>query len=253
MEERQWKEIHHFLLKCENSHSIEEFTEAVLYNMNSICPFDNGLAYILDAKGNCVLQKLYNYKKEWSNAYIEYYKHLDVARREKQANTDFDKPVTSLLSFTDWSKVETSEFTRDYILPARKLKYSFYIALVDDDEIARAIFAFDRTRNVPYEDKEKEILDIILPHLSNFHRMFYYKALSGTQSGKWETLLDVADLTPQERKIVRLLCQGVSPDEISKRLVISPTTIRKHLSHIYKKLSVSGIQELLVKILNPRV
>ncbi|MCD8152214.1 MAG: LuxR C-terminal-related transcriptional regulator [Clostridiales bacterium] len=221
--------------------------------MNSLCPFDNGLAYVMDAQGNQILQKFYNYRKEWSSAYIEYYKHLDVARREKQTTKDGGKPTASVLFFTDWSKVEASEFTRDYILPARKLKYSFYITLVDDDEIARVTFAFDRTRNIPYGEKEREILDIILPHLNNFHRMFYYKALSGTQSAKWDMLLDVAGLTQQERKIVRLLCQGVSPDEISKRLVISPTTIRKHLSHIYKKLSVSGMQELLVKILNPRI
>ncbi|MEB3286708.1 MAG: response regulator transcription factor [Vampirovibrionales bacterium] len=47
-------------------------------------------------------------------------------------------------------------------------------------------------------------------------------------------------LTPRENEILKLLVQGCSNQMISKRLVISETTVKNHLAHIFKKLKVSN-------------
>ena len=45
-------------------------------------------------------------------------------------------------------------------------------------------------------------------------------------------------LTPRELEVLRLLADGLSPVEISQRLVISPKTVGTHVEHIFQKLGV---------------
>lgn len=47
------------------------------------------------------------------------------------------------------------------------------------------------------------------------------------------------ELTEREREVLDLIAQGLSNDEISGRLFISPKTTRNHVSNIFSKLQVS--------------
>lgn len=47
-------------------------------------------------------------------------------------------------------------------------------------------------------------------------------------------------LTPRETEILQLLVQGCSNQTIGKKLVISETTVKNHLAHVFKKLNVSN-------------
>lgn len=45
-------------------------------------------------------------------------------------------------------------------------------------------------------------------------------------------------LTPREREILSLVATGASNEQIAEELFVSPATIKTHLQHTYKKLSV---------------
>ncbi len=45
-------------------------------------------------------------------------------------------------------------------------------------------------------------------------------------------------LTVREHEVLALIAQGLSNTEISQRLVLSPKTVRNHISNIYLKLGV---------------
>lgn len=47
-------------------------------------------------------------------------------------------------------------------------------------------------------------------------------------------------LTDQERRVLLHLAEGLSNAEIAERLVIAPSTVRKHLENAYRKLGVSN-------------
>ena len=54
-----------------------------------------------------------------------------------------------------------------------------------------------------------------------------------------------ASLTPAERDVARLICEGLANKEIATRLFVSPRTVQAHLSHIYAKLGIASRVQLV--------
>jgi DNA-binding NarL/FixJ family response regulator len=50
----------------------------------------------------------------------------------------------------------------------------------------------------------------------------------------------LAPLTPRELEVLRLLAEGLSPEDIAEQLVISPKTVASHVEHILLKLKVNS-------------
>lgn len=53
--------------------------------------------------------------------------------------------------------------------------------------------------------------------------------------------------TKRESDVLALLGEGLSNKDIARRLLICPTTVRHHLSHMFNKLDVSSRQQLLLR------
>ena len=51
------------------------------------------------------------------------------------------------------------------------------------------------------------------------------------------------DLTERERAVLTLMVEGLNNTEIAAKLVVSPSTIKSHVSHILRKLDVAGRTE----------
>jgi predicted ATPase/class 3 adenylate cyclase/DNA-binding CsgD family transcriptional regulator len=58
-------------------------------------------------------------------------------------------------------------------------------------------------------------------------------------SSGWESL------TPAERDVVRLVCDGLANKDIATRLFVSPKTVQAHLTHIYTKLGLASRVQLV--------
>ncbi|WP_432939969.1 response regulator [Kribbella sp. CA-253562] len=54
-----------------------------------------------------------------------------------------------------------------------------------------------------------------------------------------------ARLTSREWEVMELLAEGLSTDEVARRLFLSPTTVRVHISSVLRKLKVKGRQAAL--------
>jgi DNA-binding NarL/FixJ family response regulator len=55
------------------------------------------------------------------------------------------------------------------------------------------------------------------------------------------------DLTEREREILDLVARGLSNTEITNRLVLSPKTVRNHVSNIFSKLQVADRAQAIVR------
>ena len=74
------------------------------------------------------------------------------------------------------------------------------------------------------------------------------EAISYAQRGKGERrrpTMGWASLTPAERDVVRLVCDGLANKEIAKRLLVSPRTVQTHLTHVYTKLNLTSRVQLV--------
>ena len=56
-----------------------------------------------------------------------------------------------------------------------------------------------------------------------------------------------AELTEREREILELIAQGLTNPAIAEKLVLSPKTVRNHVSNIFSKLQVSDRAQAIVK------
>lgn len=66
-----------------------------------------------------------------------------------------------------------------------------------------------------------------------------------TGDGRREQFAHAYGLTRRETEVAALLVQGFNASSIAKRLTISENTVKSHIKNIYKKVEVTGQQELL--------
>ena len=64
--------------------------------------------------------------------------------------------------------------------------------------------------------------------------------------------LDLGRLSPREREILELALSGMRATAIARQLVVAPSTVRNHLSNVYRKLEVDGYDDLVTR-LNPEL
>jgi DNA-binding NarL/FixJ family response regulator len=55
------------------------------------------------------------------------------------------------------------------------------------------------------------------------------------------------ELTEREREILTLIAQGYTNPAIAEKLVLSPKTVRNHVSSIFSKLQVAGRAEAIIR------
>ncbi len=76
-----------------------------------------------------------------------------------------------------------------------------------------------------------------------FSRQILAEVVSDHFRGQQENTL-YSDLTPQEKTVAQLVCQGLRNREIATKLSICEKTVKVHIGHVYKKLSVSSRVQL---------
>jgi DNA-binding NarL/FixJ family response regulator len=74
----------------------------------------------------------------------------------------------------------------------------------------------------------------------------YFKEL-GTRSGSSQIQTPFPELTERELEILRMISQGLSNQEIAQKLVLSPKTVRNHITNIFSKLQVADRAQAIVR------
>lgn len=107
---------------------------------------------------------------------------------------------------------------------------------IDDAPCALCVFQ-DISERKRSEVELVAAIEAVMQDASWFSRTVIDKLAQvrrGAPAGKGE----LADLTPREREVLGLLCEGHSDAEIARALRLSPHTVRNHVATIYSKIDV---------------
>jgi DNA-binding NarL/FixJ family response regulator len=141
------------------------------------------------------------------------------------------------------------EATREIVRAAPDVRVLILTMFEDDDSVFSAMRAGARGYVLKGADQEEIVRaiealaagDAIFgPGVANRVMQFFAGAASLSPQ-------PFPDLTSREREVLELVAQGLGNAEITRRLVVSPKTVRNHVSNILSKLQVADRSQAIVR------
>ncbi len=118
--------------------------------------------------------------------------------------------------------------------------YSIGSVLVDNDVLYGSITLF-RSRERDFSDVELKILDILSQHLTALFSMRYPNGIIRRKQQKGTiSFEDRYRITPREREVIDGILSGHDNEQIARSMFVSVNTVKKHLTHIFKKCDVAS-------------
>jgi DNA-binding CsgD family transcriptional regulator len=166
---------------------------------------------------------------------------LYVGRKQEQSWLDESLAATCdsypLRDVDHSSSAEPLRIT-DVVSRARFRKSPFYSAVMQplgfEHEVKlwlpappghARFFQLERGPGPDFDERDRSFLSLLRPHVARLR-------------SRWERRPHLPSLTERELDVLALVAQGLTNRQISRRLFISPATVRTHLENIYDKLGV---------------
>lgn len=151
-----------------------------------------------------------------------------------------DLAATRLTDVVDWRRYRELPIYRDYFAPFQ-IDHMVDLALPAGSGRQRSFILFRRTGDGDFSRRDRAVLEMLRPHLAHLEqeaalRRQLSEALR-TRPGDEEPR-PYTQLTAREREIVDLVAEGKTNAQIAAQLWVAPSTVKKHLEHVYEKLGV---------------
>jgi LuxR family maltose regulon positive regulatory protein len=172
-------------------------------------------------------------------------KKLEILCRTYRRTLDMIEAKV-LLSIAFWKKgrgyqKEALDLINETIISANKYGYT----RVFTNEGAELINMLHRVESMSVQKEYSDKLPIV------FIKTLYFAALAQSKTSKGLTagrISGILKFTKPQKKVMEMLCRGLSRSEIAESMNISVYGVRSHLKLIYKKLDVPNGIEAIMKI-----
>lgn len=245
LKETEWLTINKILLKMYNIHEIDTFANRILRICRMIIPYSKGYFIVFDDKGaiieNCssfleMEQKTY---ENYINSYYEkdYMKYIFDISNHSVTYRDTD--------IMEEAYRKKTEFYREFLRP-NNIPYGAGIVLRCEGRNIGILNYFRNDMLGDFSDKDMFILDVLKEHLS--YRL--YRLMEQEKKSVQDRTLDLAKLavfyglSEREKEVMDHILEGKSNAEIGKLMIISLSTVKKHVYHIFSKVNVSTRTQL---------
>jgi DNA-binding CsgD family transcriptional regulator len=242
-----WLKINELVLMSGDIRDPRELCVDVVRRLPALIPYDQARVYFVNDNGRVYDEELFGADKSWSRAYIDYFSHIRDGLYSCPVTPESRFLYPNFLgNYHDWQCAEPDEFVTEYIRP-QGLRFSLGFGFQDAGNMIKCVCTLDRTSFKGFSNREINTLGIVQAHMGNLHKNLFVLNLS--DSNYQSHILADASLTEREAEIACLLCDGITPKAISKKLIISLATVNKHISNIYSKLHIGSRQQLFLKLL----
>lgn len=228
-----WRAIHDYLLEVGEATTESDFYARVLSRLDAVIPHDKGCAiFLYDHAGPAWVAG--SHEVSWGSDFNRHYRHVPPA----PWSVIDGAPV-----LCDFRPFERSEYVGGFVRPR-----GIWQGLCVNQGRLRPTILRSR-RSTEFADHEVSTLQILHPHINNFHRILTRMALLTRASlSQGELAFDCRLLTRREAEIVRYLALRMSPREIGLSLLISTRTVERHIANVYEKLGVHDRRGLFARI-----
>jgi DNA-binding CsgD family transcriptional regulator len=151
-----------------------------------------------------------------------------------------DLSAVRISDLVDRRRYQEQPVFREYFRPAG-VEHMIDVGLPAAAGRHRSFILFRYAGTGDFSERDRAVLDMLRPH---FHGLEDRAALRRRLSERPPAReVDAGSgaytgLTPREREIVVLVADGKTNAQIAAQLWVAPSTVKKHLEHVYEKLGV---------------
>lgn len=248
----EWFGVNELSLLIHGTDVVREMQQYFLEALRNIIPFERAAFFLYheESNGKILLQSpaVINMNPEIVTAYEAlintngiFRRVINLRRSMAYRGSDFGIP-------DEKATEEVEEMRRVFLLP-NDIGFYSGIVLSDKRKLIGEIILYRPARQRDFTDNEVEVLDCLKRHLMiRLRREEKMNPVAASEKKRDDVLFTGMGLTPRECEIAGLIMQQYSTEEISKRLVISQYTTKKHLHHIFAKLGVRNRMQLIEAI-----
>ena len=248
LRENEWIMINDMLLEL---YSIDDSTyvkEKFLNLIRSIVPFDRASFTYIDKQSKLLdMNKsvAVDINEDELRNYNECYCKLDYIFNTFNYMKSLAYRDTDIL---DENKRKKTKFYQEFLLPMN-VPFAGGLILVKDASLIGVITLFRSKEYGDLSDKDLFILDQFKDHLTNIlYRLDHQTETISAISSKKYKLIQEYKLSIREVEIIELIMDGLSNNEIGSRLMISTSTVKKHVYNIFTKLGIGSRSQLITYI-----
>lgn len=235
-----WMMINDMIYRINSIDQTRKMQEDFMQTLCKLVPFDSGAFYLAsdfteDSNPVCL-----NTPPDIASVYLE---HMD----EDYTKFLFSLSRSNVCRESDlWSDHERRKepYYQQMYAPFN-VHHAVITCMVHEMEFTGCFCLYRPQEQQNFSDREVFILEILKDHLA----LSLYKRnhMDSQVSSQTDKFIDEIHLTKKECEVFRFLVEGLSTEEISSRLCISPHTLKNHLQNIYAKAGVQNKLHLLKK------
>ncbi len=245
LNESEWNTVNNILLELYTVNDLDIFAQKSMKFIRMLIPYTKGWFIILNEDQEIVSEKSYftGFVAESVDKYVNTYHEHDYIRflyeftSETGVFRDSNILDTSIRSDTD--------FYREFLVP-ENIIYGCGILIIRSQRVTGVFNLFRNEDSGDFTDKEIYVLNIFKKHMENM--LFNVMKLSlGNRSitKNIKSFSEKYSLTSREEDVLTLINDGCSNQEIAEKLVVSLSTVKKHVYNLFNKTGASSRSQLI--------
>lgn len=245
LKENEWNTINNILLDLYTITDINVLSQKIMRMFRILIPYTKGYFILLDEEEQ-IMDDMYwfvNMDESAIDKYINNYYSQDYIQYLYEISIE-----TTVYKDTDiiHDDIRTqTDFYKQFLKPV-DIPYGCGILIMKNGKIIGTFNLFRSQSLGDFSDKDIYILTVFKKHVENM--VFKLLENSSQDTGYercCESIVEKYKLTQRENEVLRLLSKGLSNNEICEELVVSISTIKKHLYNLYNKTGVKNRTQLI--------
>ena len=248
--DNEWCLLNELIFKINSISDLDEMRYAFMEFLKLLIPYDMITFYLADPEKYMGSPIVIGGDYEIINSYLDDLGQIDPKRWIFLSGQNKAFRESDLLS----EELRSSHMY--YIRAYRPLNihYGAILSLAYNNKFVGVVSLYRPSNKTDFSDRDIFVLDALKKHLAlRLYKDIYQQEHSEKKRDSFLLVFtERYHLSDQESQIVSYLINGETNESISEKLFISTSTLKKHISNIYKKTNVKSRGEFFHLVMKER-